>query len=47
LLAGAQTERLEQVALASAGIASDDEIVVATDEVESSELEDNSLVELA
>jgi len=46
LLAGAHAERLEQVALAGAGIAGDDDIVVAADEVESSELDDNSLVEI-
>jgi hypothetical protein len=46
LLAGAQAERFEQVALPGTRIAGDDEVIVATYEVESSELEDNSLVEL-
>jgi len=46
LLAGAHAERLEQVALAGAGIAGNHHIVVAADEVESSELDDHGLVEL-
>jgi hypothetical protein len=45
LLAGAPAERLEQVALAGAGIAGDDEVVVAAHEVEPCELEDDGLVE--
>jgi len=45
LLAGAPAEGLEQVALAGAGIAGDDEVVVAADEVEPRELEDDGLVE--
>jgi hypothetical protein len=45
LLAGAHAERLEQVALAGAGIAGDDEVVVAADEFEVRNLADDGLVE--
>jgi hypothetical protein len=45
LFAGAKREGLEDVALASAGLAGDDEVVVTADEVEAGELEDKGLVE--
>lgn len=46
LLAGTHAECLEKVALAGAGITGDDDVVVAPDEVEARELEDDRLVEL-
>src|SRR5215211_2483649 len=46
LLAGAQAERLEEVALPGARRTGDDHVVVAADEVEPRELEDERLVEL-
>jgi len=45
LLAGAQGEGLEEMALARAVLAGDHEVVVATHEVEAGELEHESLVE--
>ncbi len=45
LLAGPKREGLEEVALAGAGLAGDDEVVVAADKVEAGELEDEGLVE--
>src|SRR6266702_384922 len=45
LFASAQAERLEDVALAGAALAGDDEVVAPADEVEASELHDQSLVE--
>ena len=45
LLAGAQGEGLEDVALAGAVVAGDHEVVVATHEVEAGEFEDERLVE--
>src|SRR3977135_1485003 len=45
LFAGPKCEGLEEVALAGAGLAGDDEVVVAADEVEAGKLEDESLVE--
>jgi hypothetical protein len=45
LLAGAQGKGLEDVTLAGAVVAGDHEVVVATDEVEAGELEDEGLVE--
>jgi len=45
-LTGTQDERLEQVALAGAGLAREDEVVSAAYEVEGSELEDETAVEL-
>ena len=45
LFAGTQCEGLEEVALAGAALAGDDEVVVAADEVEAGELEDERLVE--
>src|ERR1035438_630409 len=46
LLARAEAERLEDVTLAGAGLARDDEIVASSNEVESGELEDQRFVEL-
>ena len=46
LLARAHGERLEDVALAGAALAGDDEVVLPADEVEARELEDEGLVEL-
>jgi hypothetical protein len=46
LRAGAQAEGLEDEALAGAALASDDQIVVAADEGEASELGDGGLVEV-
>jgi hypothetical protein len=46
LLAGAQAEGLEEVALAGAAIAGEDEVVFAADEVEAGELEEEGLVEV-
>lgn len=45
LLAGAQAEGFEDVALAGAALAGEDQIVVTTDEVEATELDDEVLVE--
>src|SRR5436190_15641913 len=45
LFAGPKREGLEEVALAGAGLAGDDEVVVAADEVEAGKLEDEGLVE--
>ncbi len=45
LVAGAEAECFEDVALAGAALAGDDEVVVPTDEVETRELEDEGLVE--
>jgi hypothetical protein len=45
LFAGPKREGLEEVALAGAGLAGDDEVVVAADEVEAGELEDEGFVE--
>lgn len=45
LFAGTEREGLEEVALAGTALASDDEVVVAADEVEAGKLEDERLVE--
>jgi len=45
LFAGTEREGLEEVALAGAALAGDDEVVVAADEVEAGELEDERLVD--
>lgn len=45
LFAGTEREGLEEVALAGAALAGDDEVVVAADEVEAGELEDERFVE--
>ena len=45
LHASAQAERLEDVTLASAGLSRDDQVVVASDEVEAGELPNEALVE--
>lgn len=45
LFAGTECEGLEDVALAGAALAGDDEVVVAADKVEAGELEDERLVE--
>lgn len=46
LLAGTQRKRFEDVTLAGAGLACDDEVIAAANEVESGELQDKRLVEL-
>jgi hypothetical protein len=45
LFAGTECEGLEEVALAGAALAGDDEVVVAADEVEAGKLEDERLVD--
>lgn len=45
LLAGAERQRLHDVALPGAGLAGDDQVFGVADEVETGELEDESLVE--
>ena len=46
LLAGAQAEGLEEVALAGAALAGDDQVIVAADEGEAAELDEGGLVEV-
>ena len=46
LLTGAQAERLDDVALARAAHASDDEVVLAADEFEGAQLHDEGLVQV-
>src|SRR5260370_16759634 len=46
LLAGTKRKRFEDVPLAGAGLACDDEVIAAANEVESGELQDKRLVEL-
>jgi len=45
LLAGTQRKGLEEVALAGAGLSGDDQVVVALDEAQATELEDEALVD--